>query len=100
VLFAGALYTGASGNIFGGIQINDRSTSCATLVLTCFGTFFIGPNSAAFSDFQFDSFIFTSSYTSSGPTPVPEPASWLLLATAAGAGLLRLRGRNFNWRLW
>ena len=60
VLFAGALYTGGSGDIFAGIQINDRSASCTTLVLTCFGTFFIGPSSAAFSNFQFDSFIFTS----------------------------------------
>jgi hypothetical protein len=96
VLFAGALYVGASGNVFDGIQINDRSTSCTTLTGTCFGTFFIGPSSAAFSDFQFDSFILTNSYTSSGPSPVPEPPSWLLLATAAGAVLLRFRGRNFS----
>ena len=81
--------------MFEGIQINDRSTSCAVLSLTCFGAFFIEPTFAAFSDFQFDPGIQTVTYHSIGPGPVPEPASWLLLATFAGVILLRSRTANF-----
>jgi hypothetical protein len=97
VLFAGALYTGGSGDVFGGIQINDRSASCTTLSPSCFGTFFIGPSSAAFSDFNFDSFIFTTRYTSSGPSPVPEPCvTAMLIAGAAVIAVAYRRRQGIN----
>ena len=96
VLFAGALYTGPSGDVFGGIQINDRSASCVTLLPSCYGTFFIGSSSASFSDFHFDSFIFTTggTYTSRGPSPVPEPHVTTMLIVGAAVTAVAYRRRK------
>jgi len=94
--FAGALYVG-NPPTFLNFQVNDRSTVDGIFYI--FG-FYVGSGGAFggayVADQDFTHYLATTSYSSRGPTPVPEPASWLLLAAPAlaFAALRRRRSRS------
>jgi hypothetical protein len=97
VLFASALYVGAAGTTFDGIQINDRAADCTTLSGACFGVFFVGPSFAGFQNLAETESITTSRFSSSGISPVPEPrgtVALLVLCVLVGLPLRRRFSRS------
>lgn len=94
VVFAGA--PEVTQGVFTNLQIKEESP-----VDNNFYTFFIYPTVIGVDEFSNPGGTLLgstdlTSLTTSGPSPVPEPASWLLLATVAAAALHRARAH----RLW